>query len=1401
MDGPPVLATLVVHASGPRPEETFDALRRLTYEELTFAVALVGEVGIDPEELLGPGRCRAVVRLPEGAGFGEAATAAVRAAGEGPVYVLLLHDDVAPDPDVVERLVERVEAAPDVAAAGVKLVRWDDPEVLQEVGGSVDRFGVRRTGLEVGEVDHGQHDETDDVLFCSAACLLVRGDALEEVGGLDPDAWPLYEDVDLCWRLRAAGHRVVVVPGARARHAALLSTGQRVGAGEGFGELGLRIVSERGRLRFMFKNYGALTLALVLPQYAVLASISVLSALVRREFWRLRYLVRAWGRVASELSGVREARRRVRETARVEDQELLRIGARRTVVDRRHERVALVDRATQALRTIERRGRRLSRDPVAWAGVGGAIVVAVTLRGVLFGGVFTLGELRPLPRFTDALGDYLARPGPEGLAPYAPTGPGLLVLGAIRSLVLGRAALAEKLVLLLPLIVAGFGAARLGRVLGLRGGASRWFPVLAAVNPVTFVLVREGFLGALVAWAGSMWVAARLLGGSGGPDATVDRLRSWSGWAVGWGIAAALHPPALVWFLALGAGIQFARRGDGGGRARLRLLAVGAFGAFLVGLPWSIGWLGPHTPLLGDLAGFLRASGGGLQAATFGAGWPLVALVVVAIGATVVVGGSGSSTAFIVLLALAWLSGAAGLFPAPTALVVVGWCALALLVIVARRVADELPTYELGWRHGVVIGVVAVLAASWGGSALGAMFDGTSPHRLEVVPSSREPTGRVLWLLPAGRGVLSWATEGFTEEMGAFPVPASSEEELALGALDAARAGRTHRLGSILALGDVSHVVALQPAARGGLAGQADLSVSEEQGRAVVYRNEAWLGRAMLLTAAPTDVLRPEGLARLVRSRTPLETETGPDGAVRLDVPEGADGVVYAAVGTGGGWRIGEAPTRGAAAGVWAPADEVEGAVTLDPPGGWGALLHVLAGAAFSALVLGWASSAYLAAPGSARAAVGEVRLRSGEIGWSAVALPVLAVAAAWWVAWPGPGAAAAEPPLLSSAWYCPPVGEGLTERLAVANPERSPMTLLVRPSLEAPAGRAGELAGHDRRTIEVDASRGSVVETFGRRAVVASLVEDEGRTDAALCAEHPRETVYFAEGGRGATRAVPRLFERYIVYNPFPELARVSIRFFSPDQSVSPPDFQDVRVEPGEAAVIDPESQFFFPLELSTEVDVWQGRAVVGRRLTTSEQVTWDLGTRLRESGVVPRAGTAGAVTDLIFLDPHDDPHDRAADVELDIVGQDGAIAAPPFEVPASRRLTFDLGGPAPEEPQPVVRVRASRPLGVETLVVPEDRDDLSLLPLLDPARTWAVPAAEGRRLLVTNPGTAAVEVDLVRLGSGSRLEGGEVGPSGVRAFEVPGDEPFGVLVEGEAPVVVVALGGGGALPGVPLR
>jgi GT2 family glycosyltransferase len=77
----------------------------------------------------------------------------------------------------------------------------------------------------------GEHDELIHVRetpAVTAACLLIRRDLFERVGGFDERYPVTHNDVDLCQRVRAAGYRVVVTPHARLLHYESLTRGYAV---------------------------------------------------------------------------------------------------------------------------------------------------------------------------------------------------------------------------------------------------------------------------------------------------------------------------------------------------------------------------------------------------------------------------------------------------------------------------------------------------------------------------------------------------------------------------------------------------------------------------------------------------------------------------------------------------------------------------------------------------------------------------------------------------------------------------------------------------------------------------------------------------------------------------------------------------------------------------------------------------------------------------------------------------------------------------------------------------------------------------------------------------------------------------------------------------------------------
>lgn len=156
-----------------------------------------------------------LVRNETSRGFGPACNqGAERARGK---YVLFLNNDTVVLPGWLTRLTDTMEEHPECGGVGAKLLHMDG--TLQEAGGIIWRDGST-AGYGRGEdPSSSAYNFLREVDYCSAACLLVRKDAWDAIGGFDPRYAPAYyEDVDLCMKLRKAGYTVLCQPTSEVRH-------------------------------------------------------------------------------------------------------------------------------------------------------------------------------------------------------------------------------------------------------------------------------------------------------------------------------------------------------------------------------------------------------------------------------------------------------------------------------------------------------------------------------------------------------------------------------------------------------------------------------------------------------------------------------------------------------------------------------------------------------------------------------------------------------------------------------------------------------------------------------------------------------------------------------------------------------------------------------------------------------------------------------------------------------------------------------------------------------------------------------------------------------------------------------------------------------------------------------
>ena len=131
-------------------------------------------------------------------------------------YIALINNDAVAAPQWISSLVATAESDPEIGAVASIVIDGNRPEVLDSCGVGIALDGMSRQAMRGMPVPNLAEPE-EVLLFSGCACLL-RMEALNEVGLFDEDFFAYCEDTDLGLRLRRAGWKIVVAPGAYAHH-------------------------------------------------------------------------------------------------------------------------------------------------------------------------------------------------------------------------------------------------------------------------------------------------------------------------------------------------------------------------------------------------------------------------------------------------------------------------------------------------------------------------------------------------------------------------------------------------------------------------------------------------------------------------------------------------------------------------------------------------------------------------------------------------------------------------------------------------------------------------------------------------------------------------------------------------------------------------------------------------------------------------------------------------------------------------------------------------------------------------------------------------------------------------------------------------------------------------------
>lgn len=917
---------VVAHEPGPWFDETLISVAAQDYPRFGVTVVTSGLTDDQQADLARSLPDADVRPVDEGVGYSEAANTLLDDASP-PAFYLFCHDDVALASDALRLLVEEAIRS-NASIVGPKIVDWDRPEELLEVGLDVDKLGHPASRVERGELDQEQHDAVTDVFAVPGAVQLIRADVFSALEGFDEAMVVTGEDVDFCWRAHVAGARVLVSPSAVVRHRAALSTRRRSAEVER--------LRERHRVRTLLSVYGIVHSIRVIPQAVVYSLLRTVGALLLGQVAIARRTAGAWLWNLARPASLFSRRRLVHRTRKIPDREVrpLQVGGLAPVSHYlrgqfgEDGRGSIGVRARNVLQALRSGPSRLSLG--FWALAIGVLVFGS--RHLITRRVPVVGDLVP---FDLGPGDLLngwfdgwstMGTGHEAAAPTAFGITGLLGVVFLGFMGLLRTALTVGMV---PL-----GAVGMWRF--LRPFSSPWIRVVGTltylVSPVPYDALGNGTWSALLLYGSLPWVAASL--GRAGRMAPFGRLGGSVGEGVlepSWirevlvlglllGAVGAFVPfvGAMVIAMALAMAAGSLLAGWPGGSGRLTSIVAASLAVAIgLNLPWladavsgerSLDWLlgtRPASPELPELSALLRLDTGTIGGGVLGWALPVAGLVPLLLA-------RGPRWAWAVRGLALYLGAVAAVWatangwvpvamPRPEVIFTLGSLGLALSSAMSvAAIERDLRTYGFGWRQLLPITAVAALLLAVLPAAR-ASFDGTwempdQEFNRQLAELDGERPERVLWIghddvvSVAGRTfgealtiAISDSREvGFVDRWAGAPQPGDA---LVRDAVQLAVDGGTSRLGRLLAPFAIGEIIVLEQAAPAPAVGiarpvpdqllaalteQLDLEQVEITPGVARYRNTAALPVAAVVAEGTTAGV---GLRDFAGSRNALSAE------------------------------------------------------------------------------------------------------------------------------------------------------------------------------------------------------------------------------------------------------------------------------------------------------------------------------------------------------------------------------------------------------------------------------------------------------------------------------------------------------------------------------------------------
>ena len=252
----PKVAIILVNYNGQKSlADCLGSLEKLDYPKENYRIIFVDNGSSDGSLEYAQNNFSDIefIKNPKNLGFSEGNNIGIdKALLLGYDYIYLINQDTMSEPDSLSKLLNVLQGDEKISAVQPRLMLWPEKDKVNSLGNSIHFLGF---GFSIGGYQKFEGDlSPKEIAYPSGAAVLIKSEVLKKIGLFDNNLYLYHEDLDLGWRMRMSGYKILVAPEAVVYHKYEFSR-----------SITKFYYMERNRFICLLENYKIGTLLLIFP--------------------------------------------------------------------------------------------------------------------------------------------------------------------------------------------------------------------------------------------------------------------------------------------------------------------------------------------------------------------------------------------------------------------------------------------------------------------------------------------------------------------------------------------------------------------------------------------------------------------------------------------------------------------------------------------------------------------------------------------------------------------------------------------------------------------------------------------------------------------------------------------------------------------------------------------------------------------------------------------------------------------------------------------------------------------------------------------------------------------------------------------------------------------------------